>query len=342
MIIPIFLPHGGCPERCTFCDQRVSGGELVKYEDLIENIEKHLKSTKDQTIEVAFYGGTFTALRKEIQIQYLELIKPYIKLNRINSIRISTRPDAIDRQWINELKLKYNVKTIELGVQSFNESILKVLGRSYSNEHVYEAVRIIHELNLDCGLHFMIGCPDETEEDHQKIINETLRLKPKYVRIHPLLVIKGTELSKQYLNGIFKPIDIDRAVDICALIVENLEKSQVQVIRIGLQPNEILEDEILAGPYEPALGEKVRRKIIFNKLFRNVNYVQKDIPIQIEIHENNASLICGHKKEFICWMQDKYKLTLKPEIKVSQNKYEGKIRFHHIARSSECREIELF
>lgn len=300
MIIPIFIPHGGCPEKCKFCDQKVSGGTPIAKKDIIETIEKYLSTSKDNgTIEIAFYGGTFTALKQSLQLQYLDTIKPYLDNNKIHSVRIATRPDAIDIEWIQVLRDLYKLHMVELGVQSFEENVLKMAGRSHLNTQLIEATNILKNLNIKVGYHLMIGLPGETDQSDQLTVEWLAKLKPNTVRIHPLVVIENTEFSKEFSEKKWIPISLNESIDRTAFLVEECEKLNIKVIRLGLQSNEILSAHSMEGSYHPAFGELVRGRILARKLKK----AKKNINWEAHVNQNEKNLLNAHDGYNLNWMQ---------------------------------------
>src|SRR5574344_431071 len=200
-IIPIFVANLGCPEACVFCNQKKISGRTtdVTAKDVKDTIEYYLKNFKDDNkyVEVAFFGGSFTGIDEKIQNELLEAVDEYIKAGKVNSIRISTRPDYIDRKILKRLK-KYHVKTIELGVQSSNDYILKKSKRGHTFDDVKKASRLIRFHGFRLGHQMMVGLPESTEHDEINTAKDLIKLKPKMVRIYPVLVIKGTELAREY------------------------------------------------------------------------------------------------------------------------------------------------
>ena len=215
-IIPIFVPHLGCPHACVFCNQvKISGEQKqVRAEDVQKTIQYYLENFKDDNrqVEVAFFGGSFTAIEIELQKELLEAANEYIEKGLINSIRISTRPDAINKNTLKMLK-KYNVKTIELGVQSANNYILKKAERGHTFEDVKKASKLINRYGFILGHQMMIGLPDSTELDEINTAKALIKLKPKIVRIYPVLVIKGTKLEENYNNREYIPLTVVQAVE---------------------------------------------------------------------------------------------------------------------------------
>ncbi len=267
MIIPIFIPHGGCPERCKFCDQKVSGGEVVSNREVAITIEKYLLTRKvDEKVDCAFYGGTFTALSRELQLKYLDTIKPFLELGLIENIRIATRPDSIEKLWLEKLQQEYGLDTVELGIQSFDEEVLAAAGRSHTHADVLHSTQIIKELNLKLGMHLILGLPCEKSSEDQNSLGHLLALKPDFARIHPLLVIQNTFFASEYQAGNLRVLTLEEAVKRAAFLTHELEENGIQVIRLGLQPNEKLSSDVIAGPNHPSFGELVRGRIVAMQL----------------------------------------------------------------------------
>ena len=223
-IIPIFVPHLGCPNECTFCNQRKISGQQknVTEFDVKNTIEYYLSNFKDKNSykEVAFYGGSFTGIDPVIQENLLSTVYQYIKAGKIDGIRVSTRPDYINRKVLKRLR-KYKVKTIELGVQSTNDYILKRCKRGHTYKDVVKASKLIRRYRFNLGHQMMIGLPESNEIDDINTAKDLIKLKPKIVRIYPVLVIKGTELEREYNSGEYEPLTLGQAVerckDLCAL-----------------------------------------------------------------------------------------------------------------------------
>ena len=263
-IIPIFVPHLGCPNQCTFCNQKKISGQLKKVtaKDVEETIEYYLKNFKDKNkyVEVAFFGGSFTAIDVKEQEELLSVAHKYIENKKVNSIRISTRPDCIDKDILKRLK-KYGVKTIELGVQSANDYILKQCKRGHTFEDVKKASKLIRWHRFVLGHQMMVGLPESTKLDEINTAKALIKLKPKIVRIYPVLVIKDTPLEEEYKNNEYSPLTVEQAVETCKDIVDLFNKANIEVIRIGLQNTEEITDpqekssQVVDGPYHPAFRQ---------------------------------------------------------------------------------------
>ena len=331
-IIPIFVPHLGCKQCCTFCDQKTISGETkqVTADDVRNTIEYYLKNFKnDNYVEVAFFGGSFTAIPIETQKELLEAVQPYIKDKKVDSIRLSTRPDAIDKNILKMLK-KYHVKTIELGVQSSNNYILERCKRGHTFEDVKKASKLIRKYRFKLGHQMMVGLPESTEKDDIKTAEDIIKLKPKLVRIYPVLVIKGTGLEREYRNKEFTPLTVGQAVERSKEILRLFAKKNIQVIRIGLQNTETIADpknkdsEVVAGPYHPAFGQLVEDSIWYDKIVYEIKKINaKVIRVEIEANSQNINNIIGHKKENINKLKDTYAVitTVKTNNSIKPGKF---------------------
>ena len=231
-IIPIFVPHFGCPNDCIFCNQKSISGQKnnmtkEKAKKIIEDYLKNIKLEEAQ-IEIAFFGGSFTAIEPEKQDEWLQLAYEYIKTKQVQSIRVSTRPDAIDKNILKRLK-KYKVETIELGVQSTNDYILKRANRGHTYEDVKKASKLIRRYGFKLGHQMMVGLPESTRADEINTAKDLIKLKPKMVRIYPVLVIKNTKLAEEYEKGIYETITLTQAIE----EAENAKKNN-----IGKEPGE--------------------------------------------------------------------------------------------------------
>jgi histone acetyltransferase (RNA polymerase elongator complex component) len=266
--IPVFIPHMGCPHACIFCNQkRISGRTSPQTPDNVRRLLEESFSTvnDDDHVEIAFFGGSFTGIPEDEMISYLEEAKPYIEDGRAKGIRLSTRPDCIDPHILSILK-SYGVKAIELGVQSLDPDVLSMSQRGHSTEDVVTACALIKKYGISLGIQTMLGLPGDSLEKSMKTAREVIELRPDMVRIYPALVLKGTQMEDYYLNGSYKPPDLEEAVEWCALILPLYRKAGITVLRIGLQGSESLEDSIIAGPYHPAFGELVESRILLKKM----------------------------------------------------------------------------
>ena len=322
-IIPIFVPHLGCPNNCIFCNQKKISGQtkMVNAKDVEDTIEYYLKNFKDDNkyVEVAFFGGSFTAIEKEKQEELLQAVQKYIQDKKVNSIRISTRPDAIDKDILKMLK-KYHVKTIELGVQSMNNYILNRSQRGHTVEDVKKASKLIRWNGFILGHQMMVGLPESTKQDEINTAKELIKLKPKIVRVYPVLVIKDTPLAIEYENKEYTPLTVTQAVERCKEIVELFNKHKINVIRIGLQNTEEISDpsketsQVVAGPYHPAFRQLVESSMWYDSLLNKIKKINtKVIKVKIIANPENINNIIGHKKENVLKLKEVYDVDVTVE-----------------------------
>lgn len=262
-MIPFFIPHVGCPYVCTFCNQsRITGQSGISYltpEYIQQTIKEYIGSKReDKFWEVAFYGGSFTAIHRDLQHTLLAPAHEMLRQGIIDGIRCSTRPDAVGDEAISLLQ-SYGVKTVELGVQSMNDGILVDAKRGHTAQEVVDAVERLKQRGMTVGVQLLPGLKGETWETILETAIAVVKLKPDFVRIYPVLVIENTELADQYRSGAYKPLSTEQAITYCAFLKEWFEEHNIEVIRTGLQSSEELDsgNSLISGPYEPAMGELV-------------------------------------------------------------------------------------
>ncbi len=264
-IIPIFVPHIGCPNDCVFCNQRKITGIStdISGDDVRNKIEEYLKTIpkENRNLEIAFFGGSFTGIDIDIQKEFLDIANSYKERGIVNRIRLSTRPDYIDEDRLDILA-KRGVDVIELGVQSLDDDVIEKSNRGHSRDSVFEAADMIKEYGFTLGVQMMIGLPGDTPEKALKTADELISLKPKIARIYPTLVVAETQLETDYINGDYQPLSLDEAVELSKILLVKFENAGVNVIRIGLQPSDNISEggDIVAGPFHPSFRQLVEEK----------------------------------------------------------------------------------
>lgn len=306
--IPIFISHFGCPNHCVFCNQvKINGRETdIAISDIIDTLEQYLKTLpKKSQKELAFFGGTFTALPQSLQEEYLFAVSPYIESGDISGIRISTRPDCIDRENLILLK-KYRVKAIELGIQSLDEEVLKESERYYSFEQVQKAMKQIHEFGFELGVQMMLGLPASSFEKEKRTAELLIEAKPSTVRIYPTLVLEDTKLATSYQRASYQALPLEEAVKRAAYLLALFELGKVKVIRLGLQTTEELErgTSLLAGPFHPAFRELVETELARQTL---EGIFQKEGLLDVFCGEREVSRIIGLNKRNFHYFDRKLK-----------------------------------
>ncbi len=314
--IPIFVPHKGCPHDCIFCNQKKITGKAsdINLDDVVKTIEENLSSIKniegEKYIEIAFFGGSFTAIEKDTRESLCKIAYKYLKNGLIDGIRCSTRPDCIDKNVLDELK-NYGFTAIELGVQSTDDEVLLKSGRGHKSDVVFSSSKLIKEFGFSLGLQMMIGLVGDTYEKSIKTAKDIISLKPDCVRVYPTLVIKDTPLFDMMQNGEYIPISIDYTVKILSEILDMFYNENIKVIRVGLQTTDDVNQNTVSGPYHGAIRELAEGEIFKNKI---ENYVVKNnlktCKILIFANQKDISKISGQNKKNSKYFYEKYKIKI--------------------------------
>lgn len=315
-IIPIFVPHMGCPHDCIFCNQRkiTNFVDVLDEVDIRRNIEQYISYFKNKNIpiEIAFYGGSFTGLDKNLMIRYLEIAKYYIDIDFVNSIRISTRPDYISKE-ILDILIKYKVHTIELGVQSMTQSTLDLNNRGHNVECVYESSSLIKKYNIKLGLQMMVGLYGDTIDTVVNTAFEICKISPDFVRVYPTLTIKDTELERLYYSKEYIPMSLEDSICLCKYIYVIFKYYNIPIIRLGLQSSDnISEDvDIVAGPYHPAFRELVESSVYRDFIEYYMCFFDIKDDITIKCNNSEVSKIVGNKRSNLKYFKEKYNINIK-------------------------------
>lgn len=310
--IPIFVPHKGCPYDCVFCNQRRITGSIkeVTPENVRSIIRTALKTLpkNDRQVEAAFFGGSFTGIPIPEQSALLSAAAEF--RDELDGIRLSTRPDYINREILDNL-LKYGVTTIELGVQSMDPEVLKASNRGHTREQVIEAVRLIREYPFTLGLQMMTGLPGDTPEKSLKTADELIALHPKIVRIYPTLTIKDTYLEKLYRLGRYQPESLEEAVTLSKELLLRFEANGIRVIRLGLQATEEIceEGSVVAGPVHSAFRELVESRIYYDILTEKLKGFHGNVTVFV--NDKEISKAVGNRRENIEKIKREYGIDLK-------------------------------
>lgn len=275
MILPIFLPNAGCKHRCKFCNQfSMTGEKMPTFKELEDQFEyfKHKYPN-----EIAFYGGTFTGMPLGKQIEYLDFVRKHFP---DIPIRISTRPDEITEEVVETLE-NYKVKTVELGIQSMYDDVLEASLRGHSVNDNINAIKALLEKNFIVSAHLMVGLPNDNFQKDFNSLKKLIELDVKFFRIHPTIVFKHTQLEKDFKFGIFKPLEIEEAVDICSEQLILSFSKNVSIIRLGYFVPESQKSQIVAGPYHPSFGDIVKSRAM-KKLIEKLNIKKVFYPKKFE------------------------------------------------------------
>lgn len=310
-IIPIFLPHLGCREHCLFCNQKATAPEIPSPPSVRKFIEASLFSfptdKKKRERQIAFYGGSFTAMPKEDQVSYIKEVQPFLSSGLIDSVRISTRPDALDEEVLCLLK-RYGVKTVEIGAQSMVDQVLLLSHRGHRAEDTVSAISRLRLWGFEVGLHLMIGLLGDTLDCFLQTLDQVIHLRPDFIRVHPTLVLRGAPLEILWRNGEYSPLSLEDAIQWLKKGVLKLERASIPVVRIGLQPTKELEEHLIAGPYHPALHQLIDSAISFDMAISLLQTSQKDGQALFLCHPKEASNLRGQRNENILKLKDHFRL----------------------------------
>ncbi|WP_432823158.1 elongator complex protein 3 [Trichloromonas sp.] len=302
-IYPFFIDHAGCPHRCSYCRQEASVGHpaTLTAADVARQLPEMLEHGRGG--EVAFYGGTFTLLPTADQRAYLEAVSPYLGSGEVGGIRISTRPDALAVEQIELLK-GCGVSTVEVGCQSFSREVLTRSFRGHGPEAALQSVFRLQQHGIRVGIQLMPGLPGGSRKEALASLSQALSLKPDFLRIYPVVVLRDTLLARQYAAGQFSPLALDEAVDLCAEMVWHCQRFSVPVIRVGLQATDGLNqgDAVLAGPYHPAFGQLVRSRLWLRALQNLASTGHRSVLV----HRADLADALGNKRHNIVYLQQKY------------------------------------
>lgn len=254
--IAVFIPHMGCPHTCSFCNQRSISSTVAapSAEEVRRTLEAACEKLPDGDSEIAFFGGSFTAVDRDYMVSLLEAAQPFVKSGKVRGIRCSTRPDCIDREILDILK-SYGVTSIELGAQSMDDGVLSANGRGHTAEDVCRASALIKEYGFELGLQMMIGLYRSTPEKDMETARKIIALAPKTARLYPTVILKNTRLGELFQSGEYVPYSFDTAAEMCADMLEMFEAAGIRVIKLGLHASETVEADILGGFYHPAFRE---------------------------------------------------------------------------------------
>ena len=301
MNVALFVPHEGCPRQCSFCNQRSISGKSLRLTDndvdlAVKTAYGYKATAAGFKREIAFFGGSFTAIDRGYMIDLLEAASKYIDGKHFTGIRISTRPDAVNREICDILK-HYGVTAIELGAQSMDDNVLMLNRRGHTAKNVVDASALIADCGFELGLQMMTGLYDSSNEESMATAKKIVSLKPKTVRIYPTVVLQGTHLAELLAAGEYKTQSLDEAVFLCAELLELFFHEGIEVIRLGLHSGGNVEDDYIAGPYHPAFRELCESEIYLQKARLALTKAKiEDGAIMLFVAENAISQMIGQKR----------------------------------------------
>ncbi len=306
--IPIFIPHLGCPNQCIFCNQRYISGTVEFDESNVRvQIEQALATIEGKTAEIAFFGGSFTGIDRDLMVRLLNLAESYIADGKVSGIRMSTRPDYISDEILDILQ-NYTISCVELGIQTLNDEVLRFLKRGHTSKQTENAIRLLKSRNIPFVGQMMIGLPMSSAKDELDCAEFICKNGACGCRIYPTLVFRNTELEQITKQSIYKPLDLDEAVDRSAMVLGVFVRNNVPCLRIGLceSDNLHLSSTFVAGPNHPSIGEMVKGRLYLELIIKELRELNKPRHIIVEHPKGTTSQIIGNKRKNLLILKNIY------------------------------------
>ena len=328
--VALFVPDEGCPHRCSFCNQKTISGKTKRLEikDIDSAVKTALESADCNKGEIAFFGGSFTAIDKDYMMSLLERAKMYIDKGLFAGIRVSTRPDCINAEILDILKY-YGVTSIELGCQSMDDEVLRLNNRGHSADDVVKSAKLIKEYGFEFGVQMMTGLYGDDDETALETAKKLIALSPDTARIYPTVVLENTELERLYKAGEYKPQTVDEAADLCSELLLMFHEADIRVIRVGLHSGGNVEEGFVAGAYHPAFREICESRIYIRKVLAEIKRQGTDKgEITVTVGSSFVSMMAGQKKANSQKLRDLgYNLKIKQDKNMKKYEIEvgGKI-----------------
>ena len=313
--VAVFVPHVGCPHMCSFCDQRsITGKAEIPHRADVERIcGQAFEEIKNKSeAEIAFFGGSFTAISRNYMLELLEAAKPFLGEGGFKGIRISTRPDSISEEILDLLK-GYGVTTIALGVQSLDAWVLSANDRGHTASDVEKAAELIKRKGFTLGLQMMVGLYKSTPQLDRFTAERLIEWCPSEVRIYPVAVIDGTRLAELYKSGEYKTYELEKAVELCAELIMMFENEGIRVIKVGLHASDDVEKKLVGGLYHPAFRE-LCDNFIYRSLMLKAVEETKPKSISFTVPKGQLSKALGQKRSNVIYFKEKG-----IDIQVSEN-----------------------
>ena len=297
--VALFVPHEGCPHQCSFCNQRHIAGKVdpLTPDQVVAACNRAAQQVaRGRQMEIAFFGGSFTAIAREQMVALLQAAYPFVQQGVFEGIRVSTRPDAVNQEVLSLLR-RYGVTTIELGAQSMDDAVLAENRRGHTAAHVETAARLIKDAGFRLGLQMMTGLPGDSDEGALQTAQRLAALQPDMVRIYPTLVIDHTPLAEQYRSGRYQPSALQDAIALCARLLAYFEdECDIRVIRLGLHDEEDMHRHYLAGPMHPAFRERCEARLLFERIRAQLPNKTSGAAT-VWVSPSRVSQAVGHKRE---------------------------------------------
>lgn len=263
LIYPLFIPMHGCPGQCIYCDQvKISGASAFDLAVALDEVRGFVQRNPNQEKEIAFYGGSFTALpeakRSEILSRVLDCVDDQTR------IRISTHPLYINEDILQHCE-HYRIQTIELGIQDWHDIPLWQSKRGYDSQQAFHAACLVQSKGFVLGIQLMPGLPGSSSQTTKFNMDRLREVRPNFLRLYPVVIIRGTMLEQMYQNGSYAPLSLEDAIGICADYTLLCEECGIRIIKYGL-PSNLDTTEVVAGAYHQAFGELVKQELMVRNI----------------------------------------------------------------------------
>lgn len=343
LVIPIFIPHQGCPHKCAFCDQSIitsKGGALPDENTMRRQVETWLAYRGERSsVELAFFGGNFLGLAPRETEALLEIAQDLTEEEKIQSIRCSTRPDTIHEKSL-DLARRFSLDTVEIGVQSMDDQVLARARRGHTARDTAIAAKLLDRYRIKKGMQMMVGLPGDTDAGAIETARKIADLNPAFVRIYPLMVLKNSLVHRWYARGEYTPMALDHCVELVASIHSLFTRNNIPVIRMGLQASDLLQDReiMVAGPWHPAFGHLVLSKLMLDRATKMIDQLIDQTPnlkppqaakktrITLRVHPSTQSRLRGDRNSNLAILTTRYpgaEIKIEPDPSIAVDRLGG-------------------
>lgn len=315
LVVPVFLPHAGCPHCCVFCNQSaITGADPSPAPPDLDRVARQIESflafsRLRSWVQIAFYGGNFLGQTPKTVQALLRKAEEFVSAGKVDAIRFSTRPDTVSPQRLDALA-PFSVDTVEIGAQSLDDRVLERSRRGHSASETTAAVDLLKSRGYRTGLQLMIGLPGQDADSVMGTAAQAAALAPDFVRIYPTLVLAGSPLARWYRQGRYRPLRLDEAVSLAARMMRLFLAHRIPVVRMGLQATDALRpgSQVLDGPCHPAFGELVRSAVWLEQLKDALSGVGENGELRIRVHPRTESQLRGQKNQNLTHLKAFYLL----------------------------------
>ena len=342
-IIPVFIPHAGCPHQCVFCNQKaitrsaVQSPSTPQIEASIRSYLKYLTPNR-KPVQIAFFGGNFLGINRREILRLLNAATPFVQEGIVDGIRFSTRPDTLTKDRL-EILQGFPISTIELGAQSMNDAVLALCRRGHTAWHTARAAHLAKAGGYEVGIQMMVGLPGDDDAGAISTGRQIAALCPAFVRIYPTVVLEHSPLANCYRKGQYTPLSLSAAVSLVKRLYLMFQESSIAVIRMGLQATADLENGsiLLAGPFHPAFGHLVIAEIYRDKVIELLKASGRVLEaVTLRVNPKRISAMRGLKNENIHYLKNRFHIR---HIDVTGDPL---MSDHHIALAMDSEKVKLF